>query len=477
MNIIYFHTHDSGRFLDPANSPRSLPNLERFSAAAVTFRNAFSAAPTCSPSRSALLTGQYPHENGMVGLAHRGFHLHQDAQHIAGSLSRVGMETVLCGVQHVAGDKSELGYERVLDARQDYFSRKDVVPHEWDMDNASRVAQFVGEPHDRPFFLSYGLLSTHRPFPQPPAERSQRMYAPPPWEVPDTPNTRADMEGFLTSLQVVDRALGVVLDAVIEAGLWESTAIVVTTDHGPPFPEMKNTLRDAGFGVSLIMRIPGLADDGSVEHSLVSQIDLYPTLRELAETREVTGAAPEKPKSATDAEEASGATSAADTARWDHESIGRSLLPLLHGDYGSARTAVYGETNYHAVYEPARTVRTNRYKLTRRYGTESTPLPANVDDSPGKDVMRKAGYFRIPRAREKLVDLGLDPGECRNFVWDPSYAEIYKQLARRLDTWMQHSRDPLFTGPMPRPAGSVLNKRDASSAEEPTYEAEHDTHE
>src|SRR5437763_15364561 len=72
-NILYIHSHDSGRYLQPYGYAVPTPNLQKLAREGVLFRQAFSAAPTCSPSRACLLTGQFAHQNGMLGLAHRGF--------------------------------------------------------------------------------------------------------------------------------------------------------------------------------------------------------------------------------------------------------------------------------------------------------------------------------------------------------------------------------------------------------------------
>ncbi|MFP4374774.1 MAG: sulfatase [Spirochaetaceae bacterium] len=440
MNVLYLHTHDSGRFLDPAQSPRPLPNVERLAASAVTFRNAFSAAPTCSPSRSALLTGMPPHENGMTGLAHRGFRINDYSRHPARVLAGAGWETVLCGVQHVAPDKREIGYERVLDGPVDYFTHAGLLPHEWDRANAHRVAEFLGESRDRPFFLSFGLLTTHRPYPQLDPAAPERAHRRPPAVVADTPATRYDMERFLSALDAVNEVVGIVLDAVTEADLWNDTVILLTTDHGPAFPEMKGTLQDGGIGVSLMLHVPEIADDGRVEQALVSQLDLYPTMCELA------GVATPRPTE------------------------GRSLLPLLSGEAAAVRDEVFAETNYHANYEPARAVRTERYKLIRRYGEAAAPLPANVDDSPPKTVMGEAGCFEIARPGEQLVDVLIDPTERMDFSGEPAYRHVYDDLSARLDAWMARTDDPLRAGAVPRPQGSRVNRQDARSPEEPTWE-------
>src|SRR3712207_9288111 len=74
-NILYVHSHDTGRCVRPYGYAVRTPNIQRLAEEGVIFRKAFCAAPTCSGSRACLLTGQYAHSNGMVGLAHRGFSL------------------------------------------------------------------------------------------------------------------------------------------------------------------------------------------------------------------------------------------------------------------------------------------------------------------------------------------------------------------------------------------------------------------
>src|SRR5665811_1616277 len=113
-NILYLHSHDTGRYIQPYGYGLRSPNLQRLAETGVTFRQAFCAAPTCSPSRASLLTGQSAHSSGMLGLAHRGFRLNDPSQHLAATLRDAGYETVLAGVQHVtSGDPEELGYTRV----------------------------------------------------------------------------------------------------------------------------------------------------------------------------------------------------------------------------------------------------------------------------------------------------------------------------------------------------------------------------
>ncbi len=107
-NIVYIHSHDSGRYLQPYGHSVPTPHLQRLASEGVLFRQAFSAAPTCSPSRAALLTGQYAHQNGMLGLAHRGFSLNDYSRHLVHTLGSAGYQSVLAGLQHVAANPRPL---------------------------------------------------------------------------------------------------------------------------------------------------------------------------------------------------------------------------------------------------------------------------------------------------------------------------------------------------------------------------------
>jgi arylsulfatase A-like enzyme len=111
-NIIYIHSHDTGRYLEPYGHAVPAPNLQRLASQGVLFRQAFNAGPTCSPSRASLLTGMCPHSNGMFGLAHRGFVLNDYKQHILHTLRPAGYYSALFGVQHIASKPATIGYDK-----------------------------------------------------------------------------------------------------------------------------------------------------------------------------------------------------------------------------------------------------------------------------------------------------------------------------------------------------------------------------
>ena len=233
---------------------------------------------------------------------------------------------------------------------------------------------------------------------------------------------------------MLDHGVGAVLGALDEQGLADNTLVVFTTDHGLPFPGAKATLSDRGIGVLLIMRGPGGFHGGRVSDALISQIDLFPTLCDLAGI--------DRPA----------------------HLQGRSLVPHVRGDVTEINDAVFAELTYHAAYDPQRAIRTRRHKYVRRYGERDLPVLANVDDSPTKDLLLEAGWGELPRPREELYDLTLDPGEARNLVGDPAHADVHVLLRDRLEEWMLTTGDPLLRGPVEAPGGAVYNDPDDVSA-------------
>ena len=415
-NIIYLHSHDTGRYLQPYGHAIPTPNLQRLAEQGVLFRQCFCAAPTCSPSRAALLTGQAPHSCGQFGLAHRGFELHHPERHLAQTLRQAGYCTALLGVQHVVRDAERTGYEIV----------RPRTPGRATAGTTVAALDLLGEPQERPFFLDIGYSETHRVFAEPgPAEDPR--YCLPPALLPDTPETRRDMAAFKASARLLDDNVGAILAALEAHGLAEQTLVISTTDHGIAFPGMKCNLTDHGIGVSLIVRGPGGFSGGKVVDAMVSQLDLFPTICAVA------GIAPPE---------------------WLQ---GRSLLPLLRGEVADLHEAIFAEVNYHAAYEPQRAIRTRRWKYIRRWMDWDRPHLANCDDGPSKDLWLRHGWRDRLVASEQLYDLIFDPAETHNLANDPTHGAVLGGLRADLERWMRATGDPLLDGPIPMPEGARAN--------------------
>jgi N-sulfoglucosamine sulfohydrolase len=428
-NIVYLHSHDTGRYVQPYGHQIVTPNIQRLADQGLLFRQAFAAAPTCSGSRACLLTGQWAHVNGMTGLAHRGWALNDYGRHIVHPLREAGYWSALIGEPHLSVDPAVLGYDHVVDIGTTKVHS--IAP-------AAR--QLLASRPPQPFFLSVGFFETHREFFEPSSVRDA-LYGAPPAHLPDTPETRADMASFKASARSLDQGVGAVLHALDEQGMADDTLVVLTTDHGLPFPGAKGTLSDRGLGVMLIVRGPGGFHGGHVTDALVSHVDLYPTLCEIA------------------------------GAPLPDDLHGTSLLPIVRREVAEVRDELFAELTYHAAYDPMRAIRTRRHKLIRHFGDRLEPVLPNVDDSPSKDLLVAAGWGRRPRPRVELYDLLMDPGEMRNLAGAAAFGDVEQELDAALDAWMRDTDDPLLDGPVAPPPGATVNDPAGRSAVEPFLEA------
>jgi arylsulfatase A-like enzyme len=426
-NILYIHSHDTGRYVQPYGHAIPTPNIQWLADQGVMFRNAFCAAPSCSGSRAALLTGEFCHTNGMMGLAHRGFSLGDYDHQLVRVLKEHGYHSELIGEQHISADPHVLGYDVVHEI-------PDTRVHSVGPSAIESLRSGIQEP----FFMSVGFFETHRSFFEPSSVRD-RVYSLPPPFLPDTPEIREDIAAYKASARSLDHGVGSVLNALHETRLDERTLVIFTTDHGLAFPTAKASLLDRGIGVSLIVRGPGLAS-GRAFDELVTHIDIFPTVCEVA---------------------------GIPTPPW---ALGRSLLPLVHGEEPpGARPEIFAELTYHAAYEPQRAIRTERYKYVRRFDDYPYPVLPNCDESPSKDAYLARGWAERPVARESLHDLFFNPGEGRNLIGNEDYSSVLADLRERLHRWMVETNDPLLHGPIAPPVGARINSQSQRSADDPTH--------
>ena len=421
-NVIYINSHDTGRYIQPYGHAVPTPNLQKFAEEGVLFRQNFCICPTCSPSRAALVVGNYPHENGMIGLAHRGFKLNDYGQHIHHTLKKAGYTTFLAGGQHVAAGPSAqvteiVGYDGYLGEDQ----------------TEAAVKYFESAPKE-PFYLEVGFGQTHRGFPKLEECPDDPRYCLPPAPLPDTPETRQDMTRFKASARILDEKTGRILDSLDKSGLAGNTLVIITTDHGIAFPRMKCNLQDSGTGTMLMMRLPGVIDGGKVVDGMTTHMDIYPTVCDLAGI----------PRPA-----------------WLR---GESVLPLVQGSRDEIHDEVFLEITYHAAYEPLRAVRTKRWKYIERFDEEWTkPVLCNCDEGESKSVWVKNGWAWRELASEELYDLCFDPNETCNLAGVKEYASVLKEMRGKLGQWMRETSDPLLEGAVKPPEGAIVNSQQDES--------------
>lgn len=427
-NVVLVHSHDLGQHLGCYGADVETPNIDAVAESGALFENHYVTAPQCSPSRGSLLTGLYPHVNGLMGLAHGEWELHDSVTALPEYLAAAGYETHMFGLQHVSDDPNALGFEYV-------HSEGNLLPasspeiHEVNRarDVADTFAVFLEkESYEEPFFASVGVFELHR------IEVNDRFgfddgrYDPPdpaavsplPY-LPDDEGIRddiAEMEGMLAAF---DEAVGEITDALENAGLASNTLLILTTEHGIAFPRAKGSCYDPGIEAALIMRHPGTITAGTRHQELLSNVDVLPTVLDA-----VGGVEPE----------------AVD---------GRSFHPLLTDRQYLPRDRVFAEMTWHDRYNPMRAVRTAEYKYIRNFWHSSAVYLSNdVFVSRAGRAVREE-FHADHRPYEELYALDDDPHEQTNLAHDDEYEPVRAQLEETLLRWMRETDDPLLDGPVP----------------------------
>lgn len=422
-NLLYLHSHDMGRYMGPYGWPTHSPNLQRFAEEGVLFRKAFAAAPTCSPSRAAFLTGCTPHQCGQFGLTNQGWGLHHPEWHLAKYLSGHGFETVTVSNDHVheppVGDVTEVWDEFHNHEHMSTFDR-------WI--TADAAVSRIEKGFSKPFFMAVGWDVTHRSkWEMVEAHTRETMgpvddrYASPFPIYADNPETRREAALQARTVAYLDVQVGKVLRALEVAGLAKETMVVFVTDHGPGQPDMKKDLLDFGTGTAFMLRGPGAMTGGKVVDAMVHHCDFYPTVCDAF-------GLPIPP--------------------WV---TGKSLVPLLEGRVAVVHEAVFAEHNYHGSATPLRSVRTERYKYIRSYSPGLNYGQFGVDAGLIHEQWKRDGRAQIPYPAEQLYDLALDPLERRNLASDPGHADVLGDLRGRLDQWMVDTGDVFPGGNLPKP--------------------------
>ena len=428
-NVLLIHCHDLGRYLGCYGADVETPRIDELADDGALFENHFVTAPQCSPSRGSLMTGRHPHVNGLMGLAHGDWELHEDERILPQYLHDAGYETHLFGLQHISQDTDRLGYDHAHSEGNLYPG---VSPAVHQANRARNVADVVStflekRAFDAPFFASVGFFELHRV-----EEEHGRFgfdadyYAtddpdeirPLPY-LPDRRGIRLDLAEMRGMVYAVDEAMGTILDCLADTGLEEETLVVFTTEHGIAFPRAKGCPYDAGIEAALLVRCPGIADDGTRYDELLSNVDVLPTLLECVGAERPAGL------------------------------DGRSFHPLLAGEEYDERERVFAEMTWHDMYNPFRAIRTDRYKYVRNFWhLPKVYLTADIFASEsGREVRER--YSVPPRPYEELYDLRDDPQEDANVAKEPRYQDVRIDLSRRLFEWMEATDDPLLDGPVP----------------------------
>lgn len=427
-----------------------LPTFDRVARDGVFFENAFVAAPSCTASRGAILTGRPPWqlEEGanLASLLPSKFGVYPDL------LERAGYHVGFSGKGWAPGQLAPAGRTR-NPAGPSFKDFPDFL--------AQRQA-------GAPFCFWLGSADPHRPFKKGQgAAAGVRFEGVMPPYLPDAPAVREDIADYMFAAQRFDSAVGAVLARIEAAGELDNTLVVITGDNGWAFPRGKATLYDAGTHVPLAMMWPARIRGGRRVPAPVSLTDLAPTFVEAA-----------------------GLPKPADMA-------GASLLPIMTGRRAANEAVITamerhmdGRTEPLQGY-PMRALRTQRHLYIRNFHPERWPAGdpnakpadiarfetnvfagyADIDQGPTKawmavhrDDPAVAPYVQKAmgkRPAQELYDVQADPYELNNLAGDPRHGALLARLDAQLMARLRRLADPRASG-----AGDVF---DYPSYSDPGY--------
>lgn len=304
------------------------PNIDRLAAEGILFKRTYANVPVCCPARAILMTGTYPHVNGMIA---NDLRLREEQVTIAEILRDAGYRTGFIGKWHLDGGPREPGFVPPGPRRQgfdfwaayechhkhfqpDYFrdTPERLVFDKFEPEASCDFAvEFLGsQPKNQPFFLTVQMGPPHDPYGAP--EEYMKLYNPekitpdPSWqegsESRPTPKAglrrgplanrfvpvggKEEIAAYYAAITAIDDQVGRLLAALKETGADENTIILFTSDHGDMLGNhgmrRKRKPHDESARVPGILRWPGRVPSGQVVETLFSHIDMPPTLLALA---------------------------------------------------------------------------------------------------------------------------------------------------------------------------------------------------
>ena len=266
--------YDSGVY---GNTELQTPHIDAVAASGYRFDNMFLTSPECSPSRASILTGRNPRSAGAPRL---GDPVPADRVLVSKLLGDAGYYTASVGKWHLGEEVMEQ-FDLLVTERGDMEGRQSGM-EDW-LDALDKA------PADRPFFMWFAAKDPHRPwYPDMPwAIYSADDVSLPVYTIVGNLVTRGDMlqdvAGYYNELRRADFMIGQVMERLGQKGLLDNTLVILMSDNGAPFYNAKKHVRDAGLKSPFIMHWPaGLGKGSHINDSLLSAVDIAPTLLELA---------------------------------------------------------------------------------------------------------------------------------------------------------------------------------------------------
>lgn len=414
------------------STPDTTPHIDRLAAGGLRFNHGHVTIAVCQPSRSALMTGRYPHRSGGEGFYHLRFegvpilpNLLRQAGYAVGILGKQGHSTPYASFEwDMAYDQAELGMGRNPEV---YYG------HARGFVQASVDAK-------KPFFLMANSHDPHRPFygndreewysnTDPPAVPPSRTFKPDevvvPAFLPDIPEVRLEIAEYYNSVRRCDDTVGRLLDVLDETGVADDTLVMFLSDNGMAFPFAKTNCYLNSTRTPWLVRWPKVIQAGRVDDAhFVSGVDFMPTILDAVGIDVPEGV------------------------------DGHSFLPVLHSEKQENRKLVF--TQFHQTSArrnfPMRCVQNKRFGYIfnpwangeREFRNESqSGRTWKAMEGAAEQDAQIASRNRLfsYRVLEEFYDFENDPNALNNLIDDPNYAGEIDKLREALELWMAEFDD------------------------------------
>jgi len=430
------------------------PHFDRIAREGVLFTHAFCASPCCTPSRSAILTGQeiwrLEEAGVLMGTFPKKFTVFTEL------LAEAGYHVGYVHKGWSPGNYKVSGWEHNPAGAKKYSKRRRKPPFKGAKatDYAGNFADFLSERSaGRPFFFWYGCKEPHRSYEKGSGVRAGKRLEDVvvPDSLPDVPEVRSDICDYYLEIEWFDEHLGRMIKLLEEAGELENTLVVVTSDNGTPFPRAKANLYDLGVRMPLAVRWGSRVPAERIVDDFVSLADLAPTFLEAAQVRIPS------------------------------EMTARSFLDVLvsgkSGHVDRRRDRVFTASERvtwcrpNGAGYPSRAIRTHRRLYIRNYEPDRWPagdpdieawpegVYGDINAGPTKTYMIEHkddpevaplfGPAFGKRPAEELYDVEADPWQLHNLADDTAYSKDKAELAARLERYQRRTRDPRIEGKNP----------------------------
>ncbi|TWU18424.1 sulfatase family protein [Allorhodopirellula heiligendammensis] len=474
-NVLFIITDDESPTLGCYGDPCAVtPAIDAVAADGLIFRNAFATTASCSASRSVIMSGLQNHRNGQFGHQHH-YHKFSSFDDVIGLalprvMQRAGYRTGQIGKYHVAPEEV-YHFETYLTGN----SRNAVAM-------ADTAKEFITDTTDeRPFFLYFATSDPHRgggvdktsdlklkpnlfgnkakhgEFPG----VKEVFFDPadvivPPF-LPDTPETRSELAQYYQSCSRIDQGVARLVQILKDAGLYEKTLIVFTSDHGMAFAGGKTTVYEGGLRVPMVVRNPYVAERGVESDALVSHVDVTPTLLDFAGGLNRKKNAPKDMLNARKywLEKGLSPIDNRDGGQPLDHYHGTSWLDVLSNPERSHHNEIFASHTFHEIqmYYPMRVIRDEKYKLIWNIA-HPLPYPFASDlwaASSWQAQLAKGleapygnttvGHY-IQRPEFELFDIVADPYEQHNLAESSGNQELLKKYQAKLKAAQKQFDDP-----------------------------------